>query len=395
MVAKRYNLRFMATQARPTLILDTMGADLGTTEMVRGAAQACLAADGRSFDLEIVSADAEEAQQAVDAELARAAAQAGSKIRLTVAGERLPKEIASPVEAYRRYPRCSTRVAMDIAKDLPHSAVISPGTTGLVMTAAMFTLGRVRGIARAPIGTPLPTRRKQLFFVDGGSNVDCSPQQLYQFAVLAHLYIKDTTGNPHPSIALLSNGSEEYKGNQKVRDAYELIKRDEDLNFTGFIEGHMLFDGELDIMVCDGFVGNILLKFAEGAGGMIIDTFKQEIKKNFAARLAAALFQGRSLRRFAGRLDYTNFGGAPLLGLNGNVIICHGRSNARAIKNALLIGYQMAQCNISAQVAQYVEKHKLVEEPVLNENDHHSANPGRRRDDQVRLAQVQPNTPPN
>jgi phosphate acyltransferase len=360
-----------------------MGADLGTAEMVRGAAQACADAGDRRFDLLIVTAEPKAAQRVIDSDLARPAAAIGCQVQLATAREQLPKEITSPVEAFRRYPGCSIRVAMECAKDTPASAVISPGTTGLVMTAAMFTLGRVHGIARAPIGTPLPTRGKQLFFVDGGSNVDCTPQQLYQFAVLAHIYIANTTGNPRPSIALLSNGSEEYKGNQKVRDAYELLKRDPDLNFAGFVEGHTLFDGGLDIMVCDGFIGNILLKFAEGAGGMIIDNFKQEIKKSFTAKLAAALFQGRSLRQFAKRLDYTSFGGAPLLGLNGNVIICHGRSNARAIKHALQVGYQVAQNNLSAQVAQYVEKHALVDETASRGEERRATNPGRRQDDQM------------
>jgi phosphate acyltransferase len=386
----------MSTPARPTLILDTMGADLGTTEMVRGAAQACLAAGDRRFDLEIVSADEEEARRAIESELARPAAQIGCRVNLTLAEEQLPNEIASPLEAFRKYPQCSIRVAMEKAKELPHSAVISPGTTGLVMAAAVFTLGRVRGVARAPIGTPLPTRGKQLFFVDGGSNVDCTPQQLYEFAVLAHLYIKNTTGNPRPSIALLSNGSEDYKGNQKVRDAFELLRQDAELNFNGFIEGHTLFDGELDIMVCDGFIGNILLKFAEGAGGMIIGAFKDEIKKSLAAKLAARLFQSRPLQRFGDRLDYTRFGGAPLLGLNGNVIICHGRSNARAIKHALLVGYQVAQSNISAQVAQYFEEHELEERSRHADPGRRSPNPGRRPDDQVQLATSQQDqAPPN
>ena len=380
---------------RPTLILDTMGADLGTTEMVRGAVQACLSAGDRRFDLEIVTAEPDEARRVIDSELSRAAEHIGCKVNVTTAAQQLPQEITSPVEAFRKHPECSIRVAMEKAKSLPCSAVISPGTTGVVMTAAMFTLGRVRGIARAPIGTPLPTRGKQLFFVDGGSNVDCTPQQLHQFAVLAHLYVKNTTGIKRPSIALLSNGSEEYKGNQKVREAYELLRNDDDLNFTGFIEGHTLFDGELDVMVCDGFVGNILLKFAEGAGGMIIDTFKQEIKKSFTAKLAAALFQGRSLRRFAGRLDYTNFGGAPLLGLNGNVIICHGRSNARAIKHALELGYQMAHNDISAQVSQYIEQHNLVGDTSAREDNRRSTIPGRRHDDQVQLATSQQHDAPS
>jgi glycerol-3-phosphate acyltransferase PlsX len=136
-----------------------------------------------------------------------------------------------------------------------------------------------------------------------------------------------------------------------------LIEADEELNFVGFTEGHSMFDGDLDIMVCDGFLGNILLKFAEGAAELIVHYLREEIKGDLIAAFAAKLFQRRALKRFASRLDYTVFGGAPLLGLKGNVVICHGRSPANAIKNALLLGYRLAQANMSAQVEKYVELH--------------------------------------
>jgi glycerol-3-phosphate acyltransferase PlsX len=341
---------------RPTLILDVMGADLGSEEMVRGAAQACTAAGG-PFDLILVSAEPELTRRQAQARLAGPAAQAGCGFEVLAATDHLPEHIDSPVDAFRDYPQCSIRMAMDKAKEIPHSAVISPGTTGVVMTAALFTLGRVRGIERPPIGTPMPTKGKELFFVDGGSNVDCRPAQLYQFAVLAHLYLKNIRGVARPSIALLSNGSEAYKGNQVVREAYALIKADGDLNFVGFTEGHTMWQGDLDIMVCDGFLGNILLKLAEGVAEAFSSMLKQEMRRDLLAALAAKLLQRRVYRRMADRIDYAAFGGAPLLGLNGNVVICHGRSTARAIMNALLVGHQLARTNISQQVAQYVEAH--------------------------------------
>lgn len=344
---------------KSTLILDTMGAELGVREMIRGAAQACGASSDRAFDLLVVATDRAEAEHCIATELAQAADRSGCSVNLVQAEQALPDQFTSPVDVYKKHPKCSIRIAMDHARDIANSAVISPGTTGLVMTSALFTLGRLPGIERPPIGTPMPTRGRELFFVDGGSNVDCRPAQLYQFAVLAHLFVKNVRKVEHPSIALLSNGTEEYKGNTLVREAALLLETDKNLNFVGFTEGHTLFAGDLDIMVCDGFVGNILLKFAEGAAEMIVSFLREEIKNNLMSRLAARIFQRRALRRFAERLDYTYFGGAPLLGLNGNVIVCHGRSPARAIKHALLVGYEMAQADIASQVAEYVGTHPV------------------------------------
>jgi len=345
---------------RPTLILDVMGAERGIAEMVHGVVEACKAPFPSPTQLVLVTNEMEHTRQLVGQELAAVAAQHDCAVELIPATQTLPENFTSPVDVFKKHPQCSIRVAMDHAKQTPASAVVSLGTTGLVMTSALFTLGRVKGIARPPIGTPMPTRGKQLFFVDGGSNVDNRPEHLYQFAVLAHLYVKNVYKVPRPAIALLSNGSEEYKGNAVVREAASLISADQDLNFVGFTEGHTLFKGDLDIMVCDGFIGNILLKFAEGAADMIISFLKEEIKNSLLSRLAAKIFQRRALRQFAHRLDYTYFGGAPLLGLNGNVVICHGRSPANAIKYALLVGHELARSDIAKQVAQYMEAHPLV-----------------------------------
>lgn len=341
---------------RATLIVDLEGAELGVAEVVRGVVQACQHLKAAPLALVLVTTQPEEARQAVAMELG-GGTERGCELEIVYAPERLPEKFSSPVDVYRKHPQSSIRLAMNRAKDTPRSAVISPATTGLVMTSAMFTLGRVRGIDRAPIGTPMPTKGKQLFFVDGGSVVDCKARHLYQFAVLADLYVRNVSKIERPVIALLSNGSEEYKGNQVVRDAYDLLSADQDLNFVGFTEGHTMLDGDLDIMVCDGFLGNILLKFAEGMAEAMTQMIRTEFERDWLAGLAAKLTQRPAFRRLRNKLDYAHFGGAPLLGLNGNVVITHGRSPALAFKNAALVGYQLAVSNIAQQVSRYVEAH--------------------------------------
>lgn len=342
-----------------TLVLDVMGAERGIAEVLQGAADACAKLRPQPLRLVLVTAEVEETERAVGS-LMGDAGRHDCDIEIVHAPQRLPKDFASPVDVYKKHPDCSIRRAMDIARDTPDSVVISPATTGLVMTSALFTLGRVRGIERPPIGTPMPTMGKQLFFVDGGSNVDCKARQLYQFAILAHLYIRSIQHVERPTIALLSNGVEQYKGTQVVREAYELIDADPDLNFVGFTEGHTLLRGDLDIMVCDGFIGNILLKFAEGIAEAVMNFMREEFKHDLIAGLAAKLLQRRAFGRFANRLDYARFGGAPLLGLNGNVVICHGRSPAKAFMNAVIHGHGLAVSNIAQQVSQYVTAHPQV-----------------------------------
>lgn len=333
-----------------------MGADLGAGEMARGAAQAVRTMRGREFDICLVSTDPAAARTAFEGELAGGTLN-GCSLDLLQADEELPGRIDSPVEVYRAHPRSSIRVAMELAKGCPHSVVVSPGNTGLVMTSGLFTLGRVKGVERTPIGTPMPTRNGLIFYVDGGSNVDCRPQHLYQFAVLAHLYVKNILKIERPRIALLSNGSEDYKGNALVKDAFALLSADRELNFVGYTEGHTMLGGGIDIMVCEGFLGNILLKFAEGIADTLTGMIKDEIRRVPLAALAAKMFLGTPLGRLKKRMDYEQFGGAPLLGLNGNVVICHGRSTRVAIKNALRVGLELAQSNIAQQVARYFESH--------------------------------------
>jgi glycerol-3-phosphate acyltransferase PlsX len=343
-----------------TLILDIMGADRGTAEMLRGAAEFARSDAGRGSKLVVVSAEPDATRAQVRDALEPALQAGGGGVEVLPA-EPLPSSdgFTAPLDVFKRYPRCSIRVAMEAAKAIgPAAAVVSPGTTGLVMASATFTLGRVKGIARPPIGTPMPTYTGDMIFLDGGSNVDCKPEHLHQFAVLGGAYVRAMKGIARPTVALLSNGSEEYKGNVQVREAWDLLKADQQLNFVGYTEGHTMLSGELDVMICDGFLGNIVLKVAEGIAEMFSTQMRAEIKRRPLAAVAAQLTMQPVFRTLRKRMDYAQFGGAPLLGLNGNVMICHGRSNATAIRNALTISRRMAETGVIAEVAKAVASHE-------------------------------------
>ena len=344
---------------RPTLVMDVMGGDLGVAEMLRGVSDFCDVMRGSEFDMVVVHSVAGEIEALREQMPQYALGSQTHTLRFVEAPDIVPQEFNSPVDAFKKYPQSSIRVSMEIAREHPSSAVISPGTTGLVMTAGLFTLGRVAGIDRPPIGTPLPTHKGDMWFVDGGSNVDCKPVHLHQFAVLAHLFVKTLYGKERPRIALLSNGTEDYKGNTLVKEARALIEADRNLNCVGYVEGHSLFDGDVDIMVCDGFVGNITLKLAEGVGSFMTDSLRTAIRRNPVAAIAAKLFLRSALREMRSLTDYAQWGGAPLLGLKDNVIICHGRSNALAIRNALKVGYELSRKDLVNQVEQMMAGYRV------------------------------------
>ncbi len=213
--------------------------------------------------------------------------------------------------------------------------MVSAGNTGAAMAAALLTLGRIEGIDRPAIAAVLPTLRGQAIMVDVGANVDCRPKHLLHFAVMGSVYAARVLGVPDPRVGLLSNGAEETKGNEVVIRAAELL-RHSGLRFIGNVEGREVFTGQADVVVCDGFVGNVVLKFGEGLALGIFTLLREELSRGFLVRLGVALATPR-LRALARRLDYTEYGGAPLLGVNGICIISHGSSKAKAIRNAVAL----------------------------------------------------------
>jgi len=244
----------------------------------------------------------------------------------------------SPLKALRKKKDASIRVAFDLVKSGHADAVISAGNSGATLAAAVMTLGRMQGVDRPAIAGILPTERGPVVLIDVGANVDCRPSHLFQFGVMANAFASSCLGINDPTVGLLSIGEEEGKGNEQVRQARELFVKS-DLNFVGNVEGRDILSGKVKIIVCDGFVGNVVLKMTEGTVAAMGQVIERELMGSFLGR--AALMLGRNaIYKFIRRLDYEEHGGAPLLGINGVGMICHGGSSAKAIKNAIHIAVQ-------------------------------------------------------
>lgn len=250
----------------------------------------------------------------------------------------------SPSDAIRKKKDSSIRVAFDLLRRGEVHAVVSAGNSGATMAVGMFLLKRIPGIDRPAIATILPNKKNQTVLLDGGANVDCKPVHLQQFGTMGAVYAKFMLGKDRPKVGLLSNGEEESKGNELVREAHKLLKPST-LNYVGFVEGRDIFSGDVDVVVCDGFVGNVVLKVSEGLSEAIGDMLRGEIKQRFLAKIGYLLARP-AFRAFKKKVDYAEYGGAPLLGIQGTGMICHGGSNARAIKNAI----HMARESVSQRI---------------------------------------------
>ena len=239
-----------------------------------------------------------------------------------------------PSEILRRKKDASIQVACRLVKEGTAHGVVSPGHSGASVACGMFIMGRVAGVERPALASVMPTEKRPTVVVDVGANVDCKAHHLFQFGLMAHAYAKDVLERSNPKIGLLSIGEEEGKGNTLVKEAYDIFKMAQNLNFVGNVEGRDLFTGDVDIMVCDGFVGNVMLKLSEGLSISLSRILKQELlNSTLAAKIGTFLARG-AFKRFNRIVDYAEYGGAPLLGLQGIVIVCHGRSNIKAICNA-------------------------------------------------------------
>lgn len=342
-----YNFQPYQMSDSPTIVLDLAGADLGEEELLRGVKLASCDGNG-GCNLVLVSNSKERTAEFADKIIGKSSG--GFSLEFVNASHRLPDRIESPVQVYKEHPDSTINVGLRRIAGITNAAFISAGNTGLVMTSALFILKRIQGISRPPIASPLPTLGRTCFFLDAGSNVDCRPQHLYEFGVIGSVYAEKVWGREKPTVGLLSNGSEDYKGSVLVKETHALLKADPSINYIGYREGNTVFDGDLDILVCDGFIGNIILKFAEGLAGAITRLLKNEIIKRPLAGISAKLFMGAAFRALKKRVDYSEYGGAPLLGLNGNVVICHGRSDAVAIKNAIREALKLAKTGCSARI---------------------------------------------
>lgn len=255
----------------------------------------------------------------------------------------------SPSDALRKKKDSSIRVAFDLVKQGTASAVVSAGNSGATMAAGMFVLGRVKGIERPAIGTFLPNLNDQTMVLDMGANVDCKASHLYQFAIMGSLYVEHCLNKSYPRVGLLSNGEEEKKGNDLTRETHQLLKNSQ-LNYLGNVEGGDVYNGSVDVVVCDGFVGNVLLKVSEGLAVAIGTMLKQEIEGRFWAKLGYLICRP-AFTAFKKRTNPAEYGGAPLLGIAGTGIICHGSSDPIALSIAIRQAEEYAKIHFEEKLA--------------------------------------------
>src|SRR5678815_1132476 len=266
----------------------------------------------------------------------------------------------APSQALRRKRDSSLRVAADLVKDGECQALVSAGNTGAAMAIGMFVLGLLPGVERPAIATALPSLAGYTVLIDAGANVDPKPRHLFQFAVMGHVYSRDIIGKDHPRVGILSVGEEEGKGNELTRDAFEEL-RGSSLNFIGNVEGRDIYNGRCDVVVTDGFTGNVCLKVSESLAEMLTAMIREELGRDVLSMAGAALSQ-RAFQRMKKRVDYAEMGGAPLLGINGASIICHGASPVKAIKNALRVATEWVRNNVNDHIKTALEAESVLAE---------------------------------
>jgi glycerol-3-phosphate acyltransferase PlsX len=329
-----------------TIAVDAMGGDHAPKSEVEGAIQAAQAQYARVI---LVGQEA-----VVRAELEKHPSAYGLPIEVHHASEFITME-DSAAKAVRSKKDSSIRVACRLVRDGIAQGVVSAGNTGAVMATAKMVQGMVRGVDRPALAMALPTGTgNPVVVLDVGANVDCSPEMLAQFAVMGEIYSRLIFRTTRPRVGLLSIGEEEHKGNELTRAVSPLLKG-LPINYLGNVEGRDVFTGVADVVICDGFVGNVVLKVSEG----LVDVFKGMLKESLTATMTRSL--GAWLSRdaytdFETRLDYSEYGGAPLLGLKGVSIICHGRSNANAIKNAVRVAAEFACGRVNEKIEAELEE---------------------------------------
>jgi len=324
------------------IVVDAMGGDQAPAVVVDGAVQAA-----RDLGLEIILVGR---QEEVEPELAGYDT-AGLAISLLHASQVIEMD-DHPAAAVKAKKDSSMVVAMELVKQGEADAFYTAGNSGGALAAALFRLGRIRGIKRPAISTIFPSQTPQgyCFILDIGANADCKPEYLVQFAHMGSIYAERVLGVTNPRVAIVSNGEEEGKGNLLVKDTVPLL-RDSKLNFVGNAEGRDIPAGLADVVVTDGFTGNVIIKLAEGVSKMLLGVLKEEITSSNVSKLGAALAKP-AFDKVKNRLDYREYGGAPLLGVDGPVIIGHGRSDARAIRNGIRMAAQTVENGVVDAIVQ-------------------------------------------
>lgn len=324
--------------------LDAMGGDLAPSATVQGAVEAV-----RQHGLKVLLVGREAA-------LKRELAKAGNGLRgLQIVDAPEVVAMDDPATAPARMKRNSSMaVAAELVRDGRACAFVTAGNSGAAMVAAKLILGMIEGVERPALATPVPGIDRQTLLLDVGANVDCRPIHLQHFAVMGHFYSQAVLGVANPRLGLLSIGEEEGKGDRRTIEAYRLLA-DTGLNFVGNVEGRDLYAGTVDVVVCDGFVGNVVLKVSEGLGEMVYALLRREAKSSPAAAVGLLLAK-RALTALRRKSDYAEYGGAPLLGVRGACLVGHGRSTPKAIRNAIRFAHSCATRGVVAHIAEKVAR---------------------------------------
>jgi glycerol-3-phosphate acyltransferase PlsX len=328
------------------IAVDVMGGDHGCGVVIEGARRA-LAADRRITSLFLVGN-----QSDIHAALPEGGFR-DHRMRVVHASEVLTMD-DKPATAVRRKKDCSISKAIDLVHQNKADAVVSPGNTGGIFAAATFKLGRIPGVDRGGIATIIPTPDNEFVLLDSGANIECKPVNLAHYAVMGSIYSREILGYKHPRVGILSIGTEDSKGNELTLEAFKLCKR-LDINFIGNVEGHDLFKGRVDVVVCDGFVGNIVLKTCESLAVGIFTMLRRELKANLGRKLGALLAQN-AFRTIKKRMDPEAYGGAPLLGFNGAVMKAHGSARERAIASAIRVTTDSLKHGTNQLIAREIAK---------------------------------------
>jgi len=328
------------------IVLDAMGGDFAPQAVVEGAVQAC-----RELPVEIILVGR---QQAIKNELNKYQT-SFLPIRIMHATEVVSMS-DNPLDVIRKKKFSSIRIGLELVRDNSADAFVSAGNSGAVVSGALFTLKRIKGIDRPAIATIMPTLSGHMVVSDVGANNSCKPFNLVQFAIMSAVYSKYTLHCTKPRVAVLSNGEEETKGTELVRMANDLLKQSS-LHYTGYIEGRDIFKGGVDVVVCDGFTGNVMLKVAEGVAQSLSAAMKQEFKRSILASIGYLLARS-SMGQLKQRFDYSEYGAAPLLGVASPVMIAHGSSKARAVKNAVRAAMQFANSRVIYHIQNDLEINK-------------------------------------
>lgn len=328
------------------IAVDAMGSDYAPEQIVLGAIEAA-----KEYQCEIILVgDQEQIEKVLHKNDIN-----GLNITIRHASEVIGMH-EHPGAAVRKKKDSSVVVAAKLVKEKECVAAISAGSTGAGVAAALFGLGRIKGIDRPTIATPMPNINGTTVLLDSGANVDSKPRHLLQSAIMGSLYAEYVLGIKTPRVGLLNIGEEETKGNEQALATYPLLRQLKTINFIGNAEGRDIPRGTVDVVVCDGFVGNVVLKFGEGLAGAILQLIKDTIKDSGLITKLASLMVLPALKTLKKKIDYAEYGGAPLLGVDGCFIICHGSSKAKAIKNAIRVAIEFTDNKVVEHIRENIAK---------------------------------------